>query len=377
MLQNYDFLYLTIRYFFVSLQFIYCKHMKKFFRFILLIVNLVFAVAMLLSTLSGTLTPSHFAWISILSYGYFILLLSNVLFVIIWLCMGRWEFLVSVVAIVLRFSFVGLFFQVGGCRGVEAADDNMKVLSFNTHGFNGLDSDTLMTADSGAMLFLHILDEEQPDVLCLQEFFPPSRFGIVDSFEVRGYKYFYGCKGNTSYSPAIIFSRCPIVGVHNMDERSKFNIDIEKNGKIIKMCCVHLDSYNLDEEDREGLERLSRVQMDSSTHRMFGKLAETTRQHESEWKEELLPMVEKSRTPVIIAGDFNDTPASYIYHQAKKLLVDSYVEQGIGFGTTYHGPYPAYRIDYILHSPQLEALSYKRIKTNISDHYPIVVQVKI
>ena len=207
--------------------------MKKFFRFILLIVNLVFAVAMLLSTLSGTLAPSHFAWISILSYGYFILLLSNVLFVIIWLCMGRWEFLVSVVAIVLRFSFVGLFFQVGGCRGVEAADDNMKVLSFNTHGFNGLDSDTLMTADSGAMLFLHILDEEQPDVLCLQEFFPPSRFGIVDSFEVRGYKYFYGCKGNTSYSPAIIFSRCPIVGVHNMDERSKFNIDIEKNGKIV------------------------------------------------------------------------------------------------------------------------------------------------
>jgi endonuclease/exonuclease/phosphatase (EEP) superfamily protein YafD len=84
--------------------------------------------------------------------------------------------------------------------------------------------------------------------------------------------------------------------------------------------------------------------------------------------------VENSRIPIIIAGDFNDTPASYIYQQATKMLCDPYVEQGRGFGTTYHGPYPAFRIDYILHSEDIKALSYKRIKTNISDHYPIVVQ---
>ena len=57
--------------------------------------------------------------------------------------------------------------------------------------------------------------------------------------------------------------------------------------------------------------------------------------------------------------------------------MDPYVNQGRGFGTTYHGPFPAFRIDYILHSHDFESLSYKRVKTNISDHYPIVVQLRL
>ena len=91
----------------------------------------------------------------------------------------------------------------------------------------------------------------------------------------------------------------------------------------------------------------------------------------------MLPMVEESKLPIVLAGEFNDTPASYIYQQAKELLVDPYVEQGRGFGTTYHGPFPAYRIDYVLHTPDMEALSYKRVNTYISDHYPVVVNLRV
>lgn len=351
--------------------------MKKFFRTILLIINVLFAIAMLLSTLSGSLAPSRFAVISILSYGYFILLLCNVLFIIIWLCMARWEFLVSVAAIVLRFSFVPLFFQVGGTSDAELDDGSLRVMTFNSHGFYGLDSDTAMTADSGAVMFLQLLDEEQPDVFCLQEFFIPRHVRVADSFEARGYRYHYGVHSTNLASPAILFSRCPIVNVHDMDRKSKFYVDLSKGSHVYRVCCVHLNSYQLTEDDMEGFEKLSHAKPDSTTHRLFKKFVSTTRQHETEWKEELKPMVEKSDVPVIIAGDFNDTPASYIYQQATDLLVDPYVEQGRGFGTTYHGPYPAYRIDYILHSSDLEAVSYKRVKTNISDHYPIVVQLRI
>jgi endonuclease/exonuclease/phosphatase family metal-dependent hydrolase len=52
------------------------------------------------------------------------------------------------------------------------------------------------------------------------------------------------------------------------------------------------------------------------------------------------------------------------------------VEQGRGFGTTYHGYYPAFRIDYVLHSLEFKTLSYKRVKTDISDHYPVVVTLQ-
>lgn len=348
--------------------------MKKFLRSILLIVNIVFVVLMLLSTLSGTLPPEKHGWIALLSYGYFPLLLCNVAFIIIWLFMGRWEFLVSVAAIVLRFSFVGLFFQAGGCTDVEVADDNLKVLSFNTHGFAGMDDDDF-PADSGISAFFEIIDEEQPDVMCLQECFCHKPF--YDSLKVKGYKYHYGNNGRGKNSPSVVISRWPIVYTSPENGETKFFVDIEKEGHPMRVCCVHLNSYKMDQEDLEVLQGLAHGQLIDTMPNMVEKLKRASREHQEEWDSVLKPMLENSRVPVVLAGDFNDTPASYIYHQATKLFVDSYVEQGRGFGTTYHGPYPAFRIDYILHSPSMKTLSYKRIKTSISDHYPIVVQLSL
>ena len=165
--------------------------------------------------------------------------------------------------------------------------------------------------------------------------------------------------------------------VHDMDKQSKFGVDIRKGDLEVRVCCVHLDSYMLTEEDMVGLESLSHAKPDSNTHRVLKKLKETTIRHEQEWKGDLLPRVESSELPFVLAGDFNDTPASHIYQQATKHLIDPYVEQGRGMGTTYHGPYPAFRIDYVLHTPDLEAVSYKRVKTHISDHYPVVVTLKL
>lgn len=347
--------------------------MVKVLRAILFIINVLFAAALLLSTLAGIVAPSRFMGISILSYGYFVLLLANVLFVLVWLCFSRWEFLLSAAAIVLRFSFIPLFFQTGGSADAERTPDTLKVLTFNTHGFNGLDSDTLMTADSGARLFLDIVDEELPDVICMQEFFSPARVNLKTQLAARGYEYSYGVHGEKTSSTTLLYSRCQLVRGHLMDTCSKFYADLVKNGHKVRICCVHLDSYQLVDEDREGWEKLTSLQPDSSTHRLLGKFSETVRQHEYECDNELLPLVGKTKVPLIIAGDFNDTPASYIYQRLTDSLSDSFVEQGRGFGTTYHGPFPAYRIDYVLHSDGLRPLAYKRIKTNISDHYPIVV----
>ena len=160
-------------------------------------------------------------------------------------------------------------------------------------------------------------------------------------------------------------------------KKTKFHVDLQKGDHRVRICCVHLDSYELNDSDYESFERLSHAKTDSSTHQLLKKFAETTRRHEQEWKEELLPLVQSSQVPIIIAGDFNDTPASYIYQQATHLLSDPYVEQGRGFGTTYRGPFPAFRIDYILYSRDMEALSYKRISTPISDHYPIVTDLRL
>lgn len=352
--------------------------MKKFFRSILLVLNVLVVVAMLVSTLAGVIPPSRIVWVSILSYGYFLLLLANLLFIIVWLCLSRWEFLISAAAIAIRYAFVPLFFQVGGTMKVEPGEHTLKVMSFNAHSFTGLDEDTLMTRDSGAVIFLHLLDEERPDVMCLQECYTGGKVNMLDSLVARGYKYYAGVHGQNTRSPLVLYSLHPIINLNTMDKASKLYADIVKNGHPVRICCVHLDSYQLDESDLKGFEQLTHAQYDdTTTHKILRKFKETVRCHETEWREELEPLVSSTRIPMILAGDFNDTPASYIYQSATRLLRDSYVEQGRGFGTTYHGPYPAFRIDYILHSDNIEALSYRRLKTNVSDHYPIVVQFNL
>ncbi|MDP4224071.1 MAG: endonuclease/exonuclease/phosphatase family protein, partial [Bacteroidota bacterium] len=82
--------------------------------------------------------------------------------------------------------------------------------------------------------------------------------------------------------------------------------------------------------------------------------------------------IETSPYPVIVAGDFNDTPISYTYRTLGKGLNDAFVASGYGAGFTYKGNYPPNRIDYILYDNKLECRQFDIIKVRYSDHYPII-----
>jgi endonuclease/exonuclease/phosphatase family metal-dependent hydrolase len=82
--------------------------------------------------------------------------------------------------------------------------------------------------------------------------------------------------------------------------------------------------------------------------------------------------IDKSPYPVIVAGDFNDTPVSYSYRKIRKGLNDAFVSSGYGAGFTYKGNYPPNRIDYILFDDSFECRQFDISKVKYSDHYPIV-----
>ncbi|MFT5904240.1 MAG: endonuclease/exonuclease/phosphatase family metal-dependent hydrolase, partial [Flammeovirgaceae bacterium] len=80
----------------------------------------------------------------------------------------------------------------------------------------------------------------------------------------------------------------------------------------------------------------------------------------------------ESPFPVVICGDFNDTPVSYSYATISDGLVDTFRESGgMGIGSTYLGAFPSFRIDYIFHSEDLESAEYTRYEEGISDHNAI------
>ena len=81
--------------------------------------------------------------------------------------------------------------------------------------------------------------------------------------------------------------------------------------------------------------------------------------------------IRKSPYPVIVCGDFNDTPVSYAYRTVLGDLKDAFVESGRGISNTYNGILPSFRIDYILYDPKFSAGNYRRDKVYLSDHFPV------
>jgi endonuclease/exonuclease/phosphatase family metal-dependent hydrolase len=81
--------------------------------------------------------------------------------------------------------------------------------------------------------------------------------------------------------------------------------------------------------------------------------------------------------PVIVCGDFNDTPFSYFYQTIRGDLKDAFLEKGEGFGYTYFSLPVKFRIDYILHSDHLQTYSFHTKEVKLSDHYPITAWMSL
>ena len=75
--------------------------------------------------------------------------------------------------------------------------------------------------------------------------------------------------------------------------------------------------------------------------------------------------------PIVVCGDFNDTPNSFSYQKIVNGLNDSFLQKGSGFGSTFLGKIPFLRIDYILHSPNVKIQSFTTHKAKLSDHKAI------
>ena len=87
--------------------------------------------------------------------------------------------------------------------------------------------------------------------------------------------------------------------------------------------------------------------------------------------------IEQSPYPVIVCGDFNDTPSSYTYHQISASLEDAFIHSGSGLSQTYARPLPSFRIDYTLYdSRYFSSESYRHIKKKYNDHFPIISSLK-
>lgn len=208
-----------------------------------------------------------------------------------------------------------------------------------------------------------MLETEKPDILCGQDF----TGDYVSELPLRRYlnsSLPHRIETGTSLA---LFSKFRILDWQAYWFPQSYNgylrADLDVDGTRVRIFNVHLQSYALAES--KSLRQLASK----------FKWGLKDRAEQAEW---VAQDVAWSKLPVIVCGDFNDPPTSHAYKTIARGLKDAFQEKGRGRGFTYAGYIPLLRIDYVLCSPNLEIVDcYVNRNTTISDHYPVVTDLRL
>jgi endonuclease/exonuclease/phosphatase family metal-dependent hydrolase len=353
------------------------------------IINIFAVGALLLSYISMYIPPDKVWWLALFGIGYGTLLIFNLIFVLIWLWKKSRKFMVSLFLCLAGISNVFNIVELPLFRS-KAPDPGkyvspIKVMSFNVRLFDLYNwFHNYETRDD----IFRFLSKESPDIVCFQEFYTSEsgkfNFNNKDTLiRVLQAPYFH-----TAYSVTLrekdhwgiaTYSKFPIVkqeAVHFNKNSGNIFIysDIIKDEDTIRVFNVHLESIRFRKEDYKFIENLGNDEVEQDEVAGGLKILRRMKrayQKRSHQVDIIVDQIRKSPYPVIICGDFNDTPTSYAVRKIAGNMKDAFRESGVGFGKTYAGPFPSFRIDYIFHAKEFKSFGYTTHHEKISDHYPI------
>jgi len=353
--------------------------LRKILYKILLIVNAFFAFTILLSYLAVIISPVDFALPAFFGLAYPYLLLINIILVIIWAMLLRFEALISVVIIAAGFTHFSNYIKLSKPSGDKT--ETFKVLSYNVRLFNFFENNHGITSEKKIIQFLKT---QKPDIICLQEFFLLGNPKVEETLLVAalGGDYYSHMKvlgsGKNRFYGIITLSRFPIVRkgeiIHPGSSSLSIFTDVLIQKDTFRIYNNHLQSFRLHRMERSFIEELT-TSDDKETLNEVKSLSVSLKKgfvKRALQSKVVKDHINQSPFPVMVVGDFNDTPVSYAYRKIRKGLNDSFVNSGYGAGFTYRGNYPPNRIDYILYNDPLINSYFEIIKVRYSDHYPII-----
>ncbi len=353
------------------------------------VVTFVVSLALLLSYMSRWFDPTK--GVSLLAYlpmAMPVLFLANLVLLLFWII--RWNKMVVLPLAVglLGIGTVSLFWQPQFLREYESpskAKNQFKVMTFNTMGMNNRENNRLV---SSMDKIAAAVDSIHPDILCLQEFQSTARASRKQFSQkvpwLKHSKVVYKIdSGNDHGWGLAVYSRYPIINYGQVDFKHLPNsaiwCDVVFRKDTVRVLTAHLQTTSITAAEQEYISHMKFVSdtvREEKFRNMYHKLGTNYRIRAAQAKE-IRRAVEQSPHPIIVCGDFNDTPLSYTYHAIARGLNDSYKKVGYGSSYTYKSFFNLLRIDYILYSDELKALDYASPLFDCSDHKPVAVTFEI
>ncbi|MDR6300283.1 endonuclease/exonuclease/phosphatase family protein [Mesonia maritima] len=338
------------------------KKLSIFDKFIFFL-NILFSTALLLAYILPYIPPKTFPFLSILSLGIPILLISNIIFLIYWSVKLKKQLILSLLVLVLGFNHIISLYRVSETIHTPNAQE-IKLMSYNVRQFNRFN---WIKNDSVTEQIIQFVGDKSPDILCVQDYYHK------ENVRFKNFKEEYiELKGNSSKFGQAIFSNYPIINKGSLDFQDTYNnaiyADLKIGNDTVRVFNVHLESLKLIPE----VKKLQEEDSDKLIHRV-GK---SFRKQQSQ-TELVLKKIKETPYKTIICGDLNNSAFSYVYRKLSEGYTDAFTAAGNGFGETYVFDFIPLRIDVMLIDPAFQVNEFKNFDVHLSDHYPIMSRLSI
>lgn len=365
---------------------------------VLLVLNILSAVAILLSYLAARYSPSDYWALAFFGLGYPVLLLVNLLFCIYWGMLLRPQFFISFVCIVIGFRTFDNFYHVRLFSNkktekelAESPDSAYKIMSYNARLFDLYNwTENTKTRDR----IFDMLTEEAPAIVCFQEFYYEDSTGFItlDTLQMLTKTLNYHVEvtktvKKKNHFGIATFTRFPIINRGKLAfgktaDNMCIYTDMVIGFDTVRVYNMHLQSIRLHRQDYRVLDSFLKENAEDTINEVQGAQTIVGRMRKAwarrAWQAEVIAMhIQNCPYKVLLCGDFNDPPTSYTYTTISKGLFDAFKINSSGLGQTYIGRFPSFRIDYILHSKDVKTADFDIITRELSDHYPITCMFKV
>ena len=356
---------------------------KKLTYRVLLIGNVIVVLLMLLVGNIGRLNPVDYPSLANLGLGFPILLVFNLVFLVVWCFCRLRSIWLPLLGFILCYGPIRTYSPFNFPE--DKPHGSIKVLSYNVFMFSSWDE-----PHGAKNPIVDYIVKSKADIVCLQE--AQARLDNSDqiySTLKKHYPYFkLMIKKHPGADYIVLLSKYPVLWQDTIPYGSSSNQSVaymlDIKGTKTLVVNNHFESNGLSSGDKEGFKTLVKGELKTdeakkqSVH-LIKKLGDVSARRAPQ-AEAVARFVKKyldKQIPVILCGDFNDSPLSYTHHVISKELNDCYVESGNGPGISYHKSGMYFRIDHIFCSDDFESYGAKVDNSvTTSDHYPIYCWLK-
>ena len=333
---------------------------------------MVFTLAAYLSVL---VSPVLFWPAAVLSLCIPLALLLNLLALAFWGYRRHRLFWLPLLALVAGWPFVKATFAWGD-RPQATAD--FTVLTYNVEVFKLYQRQRGKTSPPENIVNWLVTDNA--DIKCLQEFYNEASsdvFNTTRRLKTASHPHVWVVPAITNRIGGqfglAIFSRYPLVKKGKIDfdgggSNGAIYADVATGKGTVRVVNVHLESLRMDEQDLQ-IDRNNYKYKSKGLLKIFRRAAPAHARQLGQ----LLKLMQDSPHPVIICGDFNETPYGYLYFQLKRHMYSAFEEAARGFGFTFNDSKLFFlRIDHQFFAEGLQVLWQETAySAGFSDHFPV------